>query len=87
MKHQEEYYQNPPQHNERACEAYRKYNEDYDEIDTKMYEQIKDEQGRVINGRRLNTTKINYIPISEYAKKYGTTVKEMKQHWRCIENK
>lgn len=34
-----------------------------------------------INGRKLNTPKINYIPISDYARMYGNTVKEMKQHW------
>ena len=82
----EEYYQNPPQHNEIACEAYKQFNKDYDEIDAKMYEQIIDRRGNKINGRRLNTPKINYIPISDYARKYGTTVKEMKQHWRCIED-
>lgn len=76
---------NYPEHDYNACEALKEYEIKSQKRDELMYEQIIDRRGRQINGRRLNTPPIRMISISYIARKYNTTVQEMRSHWGCID--
>ena len=80
------YYGEPVPHNDVACKALKEYESKAQYRDEYMYEQITDDKGRKINGRRLNTKALPPVSMSEIAAKYGVTIEEMKQHWRCVEN-
>lgn len=79
------YYGGPQPHNDKACRALKEYERKAQYRDEYMYEQITDDKGRKINGRRLNTKALPPVSMSEIAAKYGVTIEEMKQHWRCVE--
>lgn len=68
-----------------ACQAYKAYHKYQDERDAIMFEQIPFKKG-FINGRRLNTPFVKYISMNDFAWQYGTTVEEMKKHWRCVDD-
>lgn len=80
------YYGEPQPHNDKACRALKEYERKAQYRDEYMYEQITDDKGRKINGRRLNTKALPPVSMSEIAAKYGVTIEEMKQHWQCVEN-
>jgi hypothetical protein len=81
-----QYYGEPLPHNDKACQALKEYERKAQYRDEYMYEQLTDDKGRKINGRRLNTKALPPVSMSEIAAKYGVTIEEMKQHWRCVEN-
>ena len=67
-----EYFGKPPEHNDNACKALEEYEEECSKIEIGYI------PGQFIpfNFSRL---------MKEIATKYGVTIKEMKEHWRCIE--
>lgn len=81
-----QYMGEPVSHNDLACQALKEYERKAQFRDEYMYEQLTDDKGRKINGRRLNTKALPPVSMSEIAGKYGITIEEMKQHWRCVEN-
>lgn len=81
-----QYYVEPTPHNDNACKALKEYERQAQYRDEFMYEQYTDDKGRKINGRRLNTKSLPLVSMSYISEKYGVTIEEMKQHWRCVEN-
>lgn len=73
----------PAFHNDAACQALAEYDRLATARDIAMFEQIPGPNGELINGRRLNTPSIPLVSMYSIAQQYGTTVKEMKEHWRC----
>jgi hypothetical protein len=66
-----EYYVEPPAHDEVACAALHAYEENakkYDKLTPKVT------PVHIPKGERM----------SDYAAKFGCTVEDMKQHWRCV---
>lgn len=80
------YFGEPIHHNDAACQALKEYESKAQYRDEYMYEQLTDDKGMKIYGRRLNTKALPLVSMSEIAAKYGVTIDEMKQHWRCVEN-
>jgi hypothetical protein len=80
----EEYLNIAPTHNDSACRALRHYETKSNERDIKMFEQIKDRNGNVFNGKRLNSPSLPPFSMYEVSINFGTTVEEMKKHWKCI---
>jgi len=80
---QKEYLNAPVAHNDVACQALAEYDRLATARDIAMFEQIPGPNGELINGRRLNTPSIPLVSMYSIAQQYGTTVKEMKEHWRC----
>lgn len=73
-------------HNDNACKALMEYDKAMQRRDASMFEQLKDANGMIINGRRLNTPRLPFISMEEIAFRYGVTIGEMKQHWNCIKS-
>lgn len=66
-----------------ACKALKEYHEYQDFRDVAMFEQLPF-NGGFRNGIRLTTPYIEYKSKSFFALKYGVTILEMDDHWRCV---
>ena len=78
-----EFFCEPFPHDQNACKALKQYHEHRDLCDAIMFEQIPFRNG-FVNGRRLNTHRVDYRNMEYFAAINDTTVERMKKHWRCV---